>query len=115
MAETLTIVGKSFTRLDDRQSTLGNTDLIECSPDITILPPGALKKYGTLLIGLTSTGDINGPLIMDVREVWNFGVFRHRSQLFPGGLPDGYDGLLWDVWFVSSLNISFDLIVGGVR
>lgn len=115
MAGIVQIPTGSLVRLDDRQSTIGNTEYIECSPDIVILPPGPSRKYGALLIGLTSTGDINGPLMMAVRSVWNFGVHVHRSQIFPAGIPDGYDGLLWDVWFYARPGQPFDLIVGGVR
>lgn len=114
MALTIAITPGQYIRLDDRQSTFGNTEFFECSPDIQILPPGPPKRYGTALIGLTSTGDINGPLIMRTMDVWNFGVHLPRSQLFPAGIPPGYDDLLWDVWFLAR-NLSFSLIVAGVQ
>lgn len=114
MATTIAIDNQLWTRLDDRQSTFGNTDFFEVSPDITILPPGRPRKFGTVLIGLTSTGAINGPLIMEVADLWNFGVHRHRSQIFPGGLPTGYEDLLWDCWLLSRV-VNYSVLVGGVQ
>lgn len=114
MATSIAIDGEQWIRFDDRQSTFGNTEFFECSPDVTILPPGVPRFFGTVLIGLTSTGAINGPLVMRTMEVWNFGVHLHRSQLFPGGLPSGYENLLWDVWF-RGRGSQFVMLVAGVQ
>lgn len=114
MATAIAIVNNSLRRLDDRLSTFGNTEFFECAPDITVLPPGRIRRYGTALVGLTSTSGVSGPLIMVTLEVWNFGVHVSRSQLFPGGIPPGYEDLLWDVWF-SSREFSFSLLVAGVQ
>lgn len=114
MATAIVVPNRSYKRLDDRISTFGNTEFFECAPDIIVLPPGNPRKYCTAIVGLTSSGSINGPLIMAVLEVWNFGVHLHRSQLFPGGLPAGYEELLWDVWAVGS-DSPVTLLVGGVQ
>lgn len=114
MATSITVPNRSYMRLDDRLSTFGNTAFFECAPDITVLPPGRPKKYCTVIIGLTSTGAINGPLVMETREVWNFGVHLTVSQLFPNGLPEGYADLLWDVWAIGS-NEPVTLLVAGIQ
>lgn len=114
MAARIEIDGITTVRVDDRLSAIGNSAFIEVAPDIEVLPPGRPRKYGTLLIGLTSSGDINGPLIIEAAEVWNFGVHRHRSMIFPDGIPPGYENILWDCWFVPFAR-RFTLLVAGVN
>lgn len=114
MAAAIAIDGVNTVRVDDRLSTIGNSAFIEVAPDVQVLPPTSPRKYGTLLIGLTSSGDINGPLIMEAVEVWNFGVHRHRSMIFPDGIPPGYENILWDCWFVPYRRV-FTLLVAGIN
>jgi len=114
MVTAIAVRNREYIRIDDRQSTFGNTSFIEVSPDITILPPGLPRKFATVLVGLTSTGDINGPLIMRSLDVWNFGIHLHVSQLFPQGIPQGYEDLLWDCWAVGYQS-PVTLLVAGVQ
>lgn len=114
MVAAIQIDGVTTVRVDDRLSSIANTAFIEVSPDVQILPPTAPRKYGTLLIGLTSVGAINGPLVLEAVEVWNFGVHRHRSMIFPDGIPPGYENILWDCWFVP-FRRPFTLLVAGIN
>jgi hypothetical protein len=101
-------------RIDDRLSTLGNTSLIEVLVPSAPIAPVRTSLYGTVLIGITGTLSRQATLVMRVKKVYDFGIFLQISELFPQGLPSGFEGLLWDCWYVPR-RTGYDLEVLGVQ
>lgn len=110
----LPIVKNTAIRIDDRVATLATNSFIQVR---VVFPPGITvppAMYGVVLIGITGTDGGEQPFIIKAKKLWDLGVFCHRDELFPRGIPTFFDNIKWDCWYKARIVVN-QISVLGIR